>query len=290
MKKIFLLLMMIVLAFALPGCIKTTTNYDEDFENVSRILELTYMKRDMITYDFEDEVNRIQDGTHTFYTTRLIDDKSYYYCGYFDPEITETPGWLSYESSKKGTWLRYDKQEDIPTTYGGKKIFFKYKVYIIKVEKDIINNKTYNRKIKYYQDMFDGLLGPGNFRKGNNLLLFYRKNLSLAHFNIHGVQNVFFTNFNYLWTHQLEINEDQSKDIVFDNYQKTYSTITGELEKSTYVFPDEVRQYFKILEPYAREDPTLDENPYSSKYTYVVYTKVRINLDIITALVKGELE
>ena len=40
-----------------------------------------------------------------------------------NPEITETPGWLSYESSKKGTWLRYDKQEDIPTTYGGKKIF-----------------------------------------------------------------------------------------------------------------------------------------------------------------------
>ena len=169
-KKYIILITLFIITISCNACFNKT----ESFKEYKNILEdISLMEQDYKDVKFKEDsfnlhysriyyqIDSITAGNkdqYTFYLSKLNLDKYYILSSYTTIDNIKTKDERKEMTSNKLmnyygnlTWVKYKTKEDIQEEYNELILVESYIVSSITIIKDIISDKTYNKKLNYYK-------------------------------------------------------------------------------------------------------------------------------------------
>lgn len=185
MKKVILLLMIAILSIALTGCNKQEDNtspvpIDKTTDNdVKNIINSIYNPHDL-TFTMDDHIRGIQRGYDSFYLCEINDKEYDIICAYIDEEKYEADRFRDSFYYSQATWYKLDKTETLKDRINGLKLTGVFGIFDALITQDIINEKEYNYKCKYYKKISSSYSHVGELLDDftieyNNLIIYTEK-------------------------------------------------------------------------------------------------------------------
>ncbi len=270
--------------------------FEKDVETIISISKDQTINEIGSSYNFSDLLSCTNFGkySNTLYSIEVDIDNFYIICGY-KPNFVG--GLKNKMKGKDGfyddvEWIKYTKKEDIVDQYDNYKICDLYYVYNVIIKNDLLNNKKYNKLIKYYCNVADSYYNGVNIKLKKDMILCYYKEFEYL-VNEKLIDN-YLNNFIFTGAYELYYDNGNINFVIISKITKLNNmhTINNlELELSDYS-SEFYENYIYIMNNYIFKEELNEfsfyiyfRNPLSSTITEEVYLeKIIIPWEIIKNL------
>ncbi len=284
MKRIILIFILLIVSIILVGCNvdKTLIKIDkENNEDVKNIINYIDDSKDCeFTMTMDNKIRAVQLDGSSFYMCEINDQEYDIICAYID-EKDYTKRFKDTYYYLKATWYKCTNQDFIDNEVKGLKLTGIFIVYDALITYDVINEKEYNYKCKYYREIETG--NDENYLISDCYKLKYNKLIMYINKENFKKEGYFFGDYVFNLGYEIRSNSEGLKRVVFDNIsfacddEIDYSFISKEFGESYQYFSEwliDEKDYEKIV----------TSNRYFELST--IFQKVSIDLKKFIELVK----
>ena len=269
-----------------PKLVKVDKTTDKDVENVCGAInnskELRYFE------NMDGKIRGVQLGSYSFYLTEIDDEQYEILCAYInESEYQKYERFRDYGYYSKATWYKCSDKDSIKENIDGLRLTGIVAVYDAVIIKDIVDDKEYNYKCKYYKKIDENIteenISSDNFKPKYKELIIYVSKDSIK------TNNYYFSRYVLDLGYEIRTNTEGVKRVVFDeiiSHYNNYEIIS---------FKDDclcVRGYnqksYECFSEWLTDEEEYEKIDYSTKDSemYEILKKVSINLDTFIKLIR----